>query len=86
MEKSDYLEWLTLWFQEKIQIDHFDPHTHFFDRGLLNSFNTLLLVSDIESHFNLLFSDSALSDPRFVSIDGLSSILVDIQKNTGALC
>ena len=80
MEKEDYSEWITEWFRTKTGIAECDLKSNFFNTGLLNSFQTLELVMDIESSLKLSLPDSALTDPRFPTIKGLSTILSELQK------
>ena len=79
MEKNDYIEWLVRWFEDKTNTKQLDIQNNFFDNGLLDSFKTLMLVTDIESTLQISLPDSSLSDPRFIHIDGLASILLDCQ-------
>lgn len=78
MEKREFVDWIINWFQEKAGVNNCDLESNFFNSGLLNSFTTLELVMDIESSLKLSLPDSALSDPRFSTINGLASILSEL--------
>lgn len=80
MERENYIEWIINWFKEKTEMSCCDLEINFFTNGLLNSFQTLELVMDIESSLKLSLPDSALTDARFSSINGLSDILYEIDK------
>ena len=77
MEKSHYLSWLIQWFKEKIKITQCDLDANFFNNGILGSFEVLMLLTDIESHFKVSFSDARLTDKRFSSINGLADIIME---------
>jgi acyl carrier protein len=78
MEKQDFVEWITQWMQKKTNAVTFDLDSNFFSNGLLNSFETLQLVMDIESSLQLSLPDSALTDARFSSVNGLADILFEL--------
>lgn len=78
VEKKDFIEWMTHWFQKKIGVVLCDWECNFFSAGLLNSFTTLELVTDMESFLNIVLPDSALSDSRFSNVNGLINILSEL--------
>lgn len=80
MEKKGYAEWIIQWFKEKSDITSHDPDANFFNTGLLNSFKTLELIMDIESTLKIAMPDSALTDSRFSSINGLADILSELRS------
>lgn len=82
MEKQDFIEWITQWMRKKTSALTFDLDSNFFSNGLLNSFETLQLVMDIESSLQLSLPDSALTDARFSTIKGLADILFELSQRT----
>ena len=83
MEKRDFIEWIRHWFQEKTDVSECDLESNFFGDGLLNSFKTLELIIDIESSLKISLPDSALTDPRFSTINGLADILLELNTING---
>ncbi len=81
MEKQDFVEWIIQWIKNKTNAAvKFDLDSNFFSSGLLNSFETLQLVMDIEASLQLSLPDSALTDVRFSNINGLADILFEHSK------
>lgn len=83
METQDYAEWIIQWFKEKTDIANHDLETNFFNSGLLNSFKTLELIMNIESSLKISMPDSALTDKRFSTVNGLSEILAELNTTNG---
>lgn len=77
MEKNDYVQWIMNWFLEKTNCVIQNPNENFFINGILNSFATLQLVMEIENVFNLSLPDTALTDTRFSTVNGLADILCE---------
>lgn len=75
MQKNDYIEWLKKWFEEKTNYVFSDLNENFFDNGILTSFSTLQLITDIESFFSIFLSDSDLTNQQLYTINGLAEIL-----------
>lgn len=48
---------------------------NYFEAGLLTSAEVVEFVTEIEDKFGIQFSESDLSDERFVSISGLSQLI-----------
>jgi|GEM_PF-3460005 acyl carrier protein len=79
MEKKDYISWIISWFQKKSNVLEVDLQADFFSSGLLDSFKTLELITDIETSLKISLPDSALTDTRFYNINGLADILSEIK-------
>lgn len=79
MTKDDYLEWLLQWFNQRVSITKNDVHTNYFSQGWLDSFTTLSLITDMESAFNIQFSDNHFSDTRFSTLSGLSEMITELK-------
>lgn len=82
MDKMVITKWIIDWFANKANIENYPTKKHFFDDGILNSFKTIELISDIESFFQIALPDSALIDQRFSNIDGLADIVYEIKGET----
>jgi acyl carrier protein len=77
--------WLTDWFMArgKIRKAAFEDlgdalsATDYFDAGWLTSMEVVEFVSDIEQQFDIQFTDSDLQDSRFVTIAGLTELILE---------
>ena len=73
--------WLKQWFVSRSKIPQqtsqppFD--TDYFEAGWLTSMEVVEFVTEIEQQFAVQFSDRELQDPRFVTIAGLTEIILD---------
>jgi len=78
-------DWLTAWFVAKGKIGK-SPHeaprgnlcdTDYFEAGWLTSMEVVEFVTEIELHFEMQFSELDLQDPRFVTIAGLTELILE---------
>ena len=86
--------WLTDWFvtRAKIGIGKSKDapetlretlrHTDYFDAGWLTSMEVVEFVTEIEQRFGIQFSDRDLQDPRFVTIAGLTELILERSTQT----
>jgi acyl carrier protein len=76
--------WLKDWFvsRGKIGKQVSEPwlNTDYFDAGWLTSMEVVEFVTEIEQEFAMQFSDGDLQDTRFVTIDGLTELI--LQRST----
>jgi acyl carrier protein len=49
----------------------------YLEAGWLTSMEIVELITEIEQHFGLQFSDDDMQDPRFVTISGLSELILE---------
>ena len=77
MEKNSYIQWLQQWLNKNTENPSINISDNLFETGALNSFQTLTLISAIESHFQMSLSDTIFTDPRFSTMDGIASILTE---------
>lgn len=82
MKKNDYVQWLTHWFKNRIEMPEDGINKNFFEEKWLDSFKIIELISSLESEFNLQFEDAHFNDPRFSTIIGLSDILYELENNS----
>ncbi|MBI5000816.1 MAG: acyl carrier protein [Euryarchaeota archaeon] len=75
--KADPRSWLLAWFagHAKIDQDNIKPDTNYIERGLLDSFAFIALISDVEQEFRIRFSDGDFRKTDFLTISGLASII-----------
>jgi len=74
-------DWLKSWFVARGKIGKdavaFAGDTDFFEAGWLTSMEVVELVTEIESRFDMQFSEADLQDSRFVTIPGLADLIVE---------
>ena len=77
-------EWLTDWFVSRAkigkQVRESLLNVDYFEAGWLTSMEVVEFVTDIEQRFGIQFSDRDLQDPRFVTIAGLTELI--LQRST----
>lgn len=69
------LDWLTEKFQEKSGKKEFSLQTNFFEQGLIDSFDIIVLIEEIEEHFSISFTDEDFQNRNFATIIGLADII-----------
>ena len=72
--------WLQRWFEDKKKIPDQSAKSlldiDYFAAGWLTSMEVVEFVTDIELNFAMQFSDRDLQDPRFVTIAGLTELIL----------
>ena len=80
-------EWLTDWFVSRAkigkQVRESLLNVDYFEAGWLTSMEVVEFVTDIEQRFGMQFSDRDLQDPRFVTIAGLTELILQRSTETG---
>lgn len=69
------LNWLTEKFQEKSGKPEFNLQANFFEQELIDSFDIIVLIEDIEQHFSISFTDEDFQNRSFATIAGLADII-----------
>jgi acyl carrier protein len=76
-------EWLINWFVAREKIDKSTPqppdslsNADYFAAGWLTSMEVVEFVTEIEEHFGMQFTDRDLQDSRFVTIGGLTELIL----------
>jgi acyl carrier protein len=73
-------EWLINWFVTRAKIGKSAPETvrdiDYFEAGWLTSMEVVEFVAEIEQRFGMQLSDRDLQDPRFVTIAGLTELIL----------
>jgi acyl carrier protein len=76
--------WLKDWFvsRGKIgkQVNQSPLDIDYFEAGWLTSMEVVEFITEIEQQFGMQFSDEDMQDPRFVSIAGLTELI--LQRST----
>lgn len=71
-------QWLVEWFSGRTR-GGLSPESlediNYFEAGLLTSAEVVEFVTEIEEKFGMQFSESDLSDERFVTISGLAQLI-----------
>ncbi|MGA7906838.1 MAG: acyl carrier protein [Candidatus Sulfotelmatobacter sp.] len=74
-------KWLAEWFAGRGKIGGGTrdgvADTDYFGAGWLSSMEVVEFVTEIEGHFGIQFSDRDLQDARFVTISGLSELILE---------
>ena len=75
--KSKIEAWIMNWFQDKSPDTNLDINDNYFEKNAIDSFGIMELITDIETHYDITFSQDDFQDPRFANIEGLSNILME---------
>jgi acyl carrier protein len=90
--KAEVQDWLTNWFAGRAKIEakigkslpKTPLDTDYFEAGWLTSMEVVEFVTEIEQRFGIQFSDRDLQDPRFVTIAGLTELILARSTETSA--
>jgi acyl carrier protein len=79
--KGEVQEWLTDWFVNRAKPGQ-QPRealltVDYFEAGWLTSMEVVEFITEIEQRFNMQFSDQDMQDARFVSIAGLTELIME---------
>lgn len=75
--KSKIETWIMNWFQDKSPDIDLDINDNYFEKNAIDSFGIMELITDIEDHYQISFSQDDFQDPRFATTEGLSNILIE---------
>lgn len=70
------LDWLVKTFQEKSGKSDINTEKNFFEQGLIDSFDIIMLIEEIEQKFDIRFTDEDFQNRNFATISGLADIIV----------
>lgn len=77
---DDILQWLKQWFFSRGKVAGtvglLPADVDYFEAGWLTSMEVVELVTEIEMHFGIQFSDRDLQDSRFVTLGGLAELIL----------
>lgn len=88
--KAQVQEWLTDWFLNRTKVGK-QPReallsVDYFEAGWLTSMEVVEFITEIEQHFDVQFSDRDMQDARFVSIAGLTELILERSAETSESC
>lgn len=79
--REQVCEWLLEWLSKRGKINGNSRAAcldiNYFDAGLLTSVDVIEFVVEIEAKFAIQFSEADLQDQRFVTISGLSDLILE---------
>ena len=79
------LAWLVEWFSTKGAMEKSAgtevETVNMFDAGWIDSFGVIDLITDIENHFGIRFSEQHFQDRRFPTLGGLSEIIKETKES-----
>lgn len=68
------------WFEKQSGQSGFDTQSNYFEQGLIDSFDVILLMDFCESEMGIIFSEVHFEDRRFSTIDGLIAIIYELKE------
>ena len=68
-------------FFEKKSIKKLTDNENYFTAGVIDSFEVILFISEIESKFNIKFNNKHFQDRRFSTINGLAILINELYIN-----
>jgi acyl carrier protein len=84
--KAEVQEWLTDWFVNRAKVGKQAREAllsvDYFEAGWLTSMGVVEFITEIERRFNMQFSDRDMQDARFVSIAGLTELILERSAET----
>jgi acyl carrier protein len=84
--RTQVKQWLTGWFAARAKIGKSSPDAvqdvDYFEAGWLTSMEVVEFVTEIEHQFGMQFSDRDLQDQRFVTIAGLTELILEHAAQT----
>ena len=79
--KTQVQGWLKDWFVSRAKIGPQAKQslldTDYFEAGWLTSMEVVEFITEIERQFGMQFSDDDMQDPRFVTIAGLTELILE---------
>jgi acyl carrier protein len=73
--------WLRDWFERRAKIGKPQRGSlldiDYFEAGWLTSMEVVEFITEIEQQFGMQFSDDDMQDPRFVTIAGLTELILE---------
>jgi len=74
---TDFLEWTKQWFSEIVE-QEVDSDMNLFDNGIIDSFQLIMLIEDIEQLVNKKFTEQLMQDERLATIRGIAEIIEEL--------
>lgn len=73
--KENVKGWLMLWLSLRSGIQDFSTSESYIDQGLIDSLGLIELIEEVEKRYEIRFNARTFQDRRFVTVDGLSTII-----------
>ncbi|MBV7298630.1 acyl carrier protein [Enterovibrio paralichthyis] len=67
------------WFETQSGQKNIDTKSNYFEQGLIDSFDVIMLMDFCESEMSVTFSEVQFEDRRFSTIDGLVDIIQELK-------
>jgi len=78
--RTEVQTWLKDWFEKLAKIGTLNSQSlldvDYFQAGWLTSMEVVEFITEIEQQFEMQFSDEDMQDPRFVTIAGLTDLIL----------
>jgi acyl carrier protein len=78
--RTEVQTWLKDWFEKRAKIGRLNSQSlldiDYFEAGWLTSMEVVEFITEIEQQFGMQFSDEDMQDPRFVTIAGLTDLIL----------
>jgi len=79
--RTEVQAWLTDWFERRAKIGKLAGVSpldiDYFEAGWLTSMEVVEFITEIEQTFGMQFSDEDMQDSRFVTINGLTELILE---------
>jgi acyl carrier protein len=84
--REQVCQWLLEWFSDRRKTSREAKNEilniNYFDAGLLTSLEVIEFVTEIEEKFAVRFSEADFQDSRFVTMSGLSDLILERAAQT----
>jgi D-alanine--poly(phosphoribitol) ligase subunit 2 len=83
---EDILTWVTKWFEKRGGIPGNSLEeklaVNYFNSGLIDSLGVIEMITEMEKHFRIRFTEMHFQDRRFSTIGGLGEIIRNLSRQT----
>ncbi len=73
--KEEIEKQLLAWIDGHSRGAHPDLNENYIESGVIDSYDLIMFVDDIENHYGFRFTSSEFQDSRFVTVSGLAEII-----------
>lgn len=79
MKRNEIMDWLIGWFKDNSTFEEAEIRgaisESYFEKGIIDSFTFIQLISDIEEKYQIEFENDQFEDRSFATIEGLTAII-----------
>ena len=83
--KDEETRWLLDWFERRGPVPgntlEEQRSVNYFETGLIDSLGVIELITEVEDHFGIRFSERHFQDRRFSTIGGLSDLIAELSDS-----